>query len=141
HFDFPDIKVRRLTILPMLVIIGCSGADSPATPARVPVATVTIVGPTGPLIAGATRQLSAMTRDAAGNTLNGRAISWKTSDASKALVSDAGLVTAAAPGQITITATSEGIVGTASIPIILTPIASLGIPDPGPVSVRTTRSL
>lgn len=64
-----------------------------------------------------TVQLSAMTNDASGNALSGRAIAWTTDAAAVASVSASGLVTAVAPGTATVTATSEGKVGTAVVTV------------------------
>jgi uncharacterized protein YjdB len=73
-----------------------------------PVATVAI-SPAAPAISeGATVQLTATMRDASGAVVTGRTVTWATSDASKATVSSAGVVTGVAEGTATITATSEG---------------------------------
>ncbi|MBU6367883.1 MAG: Ig-like domain-containing protein, partial [Gemmatimonadetes bacterium] len=69
------------------------------------------------LTTGASCTLAATTADASGRTLTGRAISWTTSAAAVATVSTAGVVTAVAPGAATITATSEGRSGTATITV------------------------
>jgi uncharacterized protein YjdB len=82
-----------------------------------PVATVTVTPATASVIAGNTRQLTATTRDANGNVLTGRTITWSTSNANVATVSATGNVTAVNPGTVTITATSEGKSGTATITI------------------------
>jgi uncharacterized protein YjdB len=58
--------------------------------------------------------LAATTRDSIGGLLSGRSVSWKSSDESKATVDAAGVVHALAPGTVTITATSEGVSGTAA---------------------------
>ena len=86
-----------------------------------PVAAVTVTPNGATLQPGATLQLSALTRDAGGAVLSGRAVSWTTGNASIVSVSSSGLVTAVAAGAVTITATSEGVSGTA---IILTAGAS-----------------
>ena len=83
-----------------------------------PVATVTVSPDTLTLSIGATQQLTATTRDADGNVLTGRSISWSTSDAAIATVSASGVVAAVAAGAATITATSEGQTGTAAITVV-----------------------
>ncbi len=63
-------------------------------------------------------QLAAEPRDPAGTPLPGRAVTWSSSDANIATVDQAGVVSGVAPGAVTITATSEGVEGTASILVV-----------------------
>jgi hypothetical protein len=86
-----------------------------------PVASITVTPNGATLQPGATLQLSALTRDAGGSVLSGRTVTWTTGNASIVSVNSSGLVTAVAAGAVTITATSEGVSGTA---IILTAAAS-----------------
>jgi len=84
-------------------------------PAPAAVATVELT-PTSPsVLAGSTVQISATTKDAQGSVLTGRTITWTTSNSALATVSSTGLVTTIAPGNATITATSEGKSGTAVV--------------------------
>jgi uncharacterized protein YjdB len=96
---------------------GKSGtAAVTVTPA--PVASVT-VSPVSPSVGvGQTQQLTATLRDASGNLLTGRAITWTTSNAAVATVSGTGLVTGVAVGTVTITATSEGQSGMATVTVV-----------------------
>jgi uncharacterized protein YjdB len=82
-----------------------------------PVASVTLSPSTASVSVGKTVQLSATLRDAGGATLTGRAVAWSTSSSKLATVSSTGLVTGHAKGTATITATSEGKSGTATITI------------------------
>lgn len=77
------------------------------------------------VIAGTTHQLGATTRDAGGNALTGRAVTWATGSEVVATVSTSGMLTAVAPGQTTVTATSEGKVGTATLVVLPVPVASV----------------
>jgi hypothetical protein len=61
---------------------------------------------------GDTQQLTAVAKDANGNTLPGETFDWTSSDTSRAVVSGSGLVTARGNGAATITARVSG--GTAS---------------------------
>ena len=83
----------------------------------VPVASVTVSPPTSSVTVGQTVQFSAVLKDAAGNTLSGRVISWSSDQPGVATVTSAGLVTAVSAGSAVITATSEGQVGTASVTV------------------------
>lgn len=73
----------------------------------IPVASVAVRPTALVLDVGETEQLQAIIRDAGGNALANRAVIW-TTDNANATVSATGLVTAASPGYVTITATSEG---------------------------------
>jgi hypothetical protein len=71
-----------------------------------PVATVQVTPATVTLGVGATQQLTAVSKDLSGAVLSGRSVTWTTSNAAVATVSDAGLATAVAAGTATITATA-----------------------------------
>jgi len=68
---------------------------------------------------GATVQLTATLKDAAGSVLTGRTVTWASGNTAVATVSSTGLVTGVAAGHATITATSEGKSGTAVITVSL----------------------
>ncbi|MFI5206859.1 MAG: Ig-like domain-containing protein [Gemmatimonadales bacterium] len=65
---------------------------------------------------GQTQQLTAAARDASGNALAGRVITWSSNNAS-VRVSATGLVTAVSDGGAVVTATSEGVGGTTSVTV------------------------
>src|SRR5437879_2606196 len=103
---------------------GQSGTASVAV-ANVPVASVT-VSPTAPnMYLGGTVQLTATPKDAAGNVLGGRTVTWTTSNGVVATVSASGLVTGVAIGAATITTTSEGQSGTSAVTVSNVPVASV----------------
>lgn len=103
-----------------LVVSG--GIGRPATYAVIgtPVAKVTLGGSVldGALFVGETAQLSAAEYDGGGVTLAGRAATWSSSDASIVSVDATGKVTGVAPGNATITATSEGTTATTQIRVL-----------------------
>jgi hypothetical protein len=89
----------------------------------VSVAAVTVL-PTSPtLFVGGTVQLAATPRDANGAALAGRVITWSTDNSAIATVSPTGLARGVAEGQATITATSEGIPGSAAVVVAATDFA------------------
>ncbi|MEO8879963.1 MAG: Ig-like domain-containing protein [Gemmatimonadaceae bacterium] len=96
------------------------------TVVEIPVASVTIAPPLDTLIVGQAVQLVATARDAGGNVL-ARAFLWNGSDDNVASVSSSGRVTALAPGTMTVTATSGGKTGTATIVVLAVPVASVTI--------------
>lgn len=79
------------------------------TVTAVSVASVSVTAPQTALAVGETSQYSAVTRDAQGNLLAGRPVTWASSLPAVATVSTTGLVTALTAGTTTITAFSEGI--------------------------------
>ena len=86
-----------------------------ATP--LPGATVTVSPTTANLQVGATVQLVATERDINNTLLTGRVVTWSSSNIGISTVSSTGLVAAVSPGNATITATSEGQSGSASLSV------------------------
>lgn len=84
----------------------------------VPVASVTVNPNPANVQVNNTQQFFATLRDANGNILLGRPVTWTVSDTTKATITTAGVMTGIATGPITLTATSEGISGTASVTIV-----------------------
>jgi Tol biopolymer transport system component len=78
------------------------------TVARTAVASVELDVERASVAEGATRQLVALVKGPAGQTLSGRGLVWRTSDAGIAQVGALGLVTAIRPGTATVTVTVEG---------------------------------
>jgi hypothetical protein len=101
-----------------LVSAGC-GELPPAQSQFPPAVASVTVSPGAPsILAGTTTQLVATTKDAQGNILGSRVITWSSSAEAVATVSATGLVTgASAGGPVTITATSEGQYGTAQVTV------------------------
>ena len=99
---------------------GCGDGDSPiAPPPDPPRPTTVVVGPaTAELAAlGATVQLTAEVRDQNGQTMPAAVVAWSSGNASVATVNATGLVTAAANGVATVTATSEAATGSATVTV------------------------
>jgi len=109
----------------------------------VPVASVTVSPATASLTVGQTAQLTATPKDANGNPLTGRTITWSSSDNTIATVSGSGLVTGVGPGgPVTITATSEGQSGTAAVNVTLAPVASVTVaPSTANIAITGTVQL
>src|SRR5207247_1744829 len=101
---------------------------------NVPVASVAVSPASASVQVGQTVQLAATPRDANGNPLSGRAVSWASSNTAVATVSGSGLVTGVTAGSATITATSEGQGGTATITVSTALVASVTV-SPATASV------
>src|SRR5205823_2074521 len=106
------------------------GGTSSITVTNVPVASVDVTPPTATVQTGQTVQLSATPREANGAALPGRVVTWTSSNTSVATVSPTALVTGVVAGSATITATSEGKSGTASITVTDIPVASVDVTPP-----------
>ena len=114
-----------------------AGSQPPA-----PVATVTVAPGSATVNEGQTLQLTATLKDANGNVLIGRSITWSSSNSSAASVNGTGLVTGVTAGSATITATSEGQSGTSAITVVHLPVASVTVtPASGTVSAGSSLQL
>src|SRR5207247_2616980 len=110
---------------------------------NVPVASVAVSPASASVQVGQTVQLAATPRDANGNPLSGRAVSWASSNTAVATVSGSGLATGGTAGSATITATSEGKSGTSAITVTApapAPVASVTV-TPAPASVPTGQTV
>jgi trimeric autotransporter adhesin len=83
----------------------------------VPVNNITVTPNPGSVRVGFTLQMQAILRDANGSILVGRPVVWTVSDSTRATISPAGVLTGVGSGSITVTATSEGVSGTAAVTI------------------------
>ena len=110
----PKTWVRQWPGLLVAVICGCSGSVS-ADNTTLPVNSVEVRPSAVAVLVGGSVQLTATPRDADGNPLTDRTVEWSSSDPSLATVTDGGLSTAVALGPATITATADGVSGTAVV--------------------------
>ncbi len=96
------------------IVDGASGSST-VTVSAPAIASISISGANQPLVVGGSVQFTATPRDAAGNALANRIVTWSSSDESIAFVSSSGLVIGVSVGNVTITATAGGISGSATI--------------------------
>jgi uncharacterized protein YjdB len=99
------------------------------------VASVEVSPITVQLSVGGTQPVTATPRDAAGNPLTGRVVTWASADANVATVTTAGVITATGVGSATITATSEGQTGVVDVTVAAASVASVTV-APTPVSIN-----
>jgi uncharacterized protein YjdB len=92
-----------------------------------PIASITIVPASLSLAVGESSQLAADIRDAAGVKLDGRTVSWSSSDITIATISASGTVIALAVGTTTVTAQSEGVRQTATITVHPTAVNTVAL--------------
>src|SRR5207302_6422175 len=109
---------------------GKSGTSA-VTVTTVPVASVTVSPSPASVQLGSTVQLTATPKDAKGNPLSGRVVTWSSNNTAVARVNSSGLVTGVAAGTATITATSEGKSGTSAVTVTAARAASVAVkPSP-----------
>ena len=103
----------------VLITATCEGKSGQAvvTVAAIQVASVTVSLWPPRVGVGKLSQGSPVLRDAAGNTLSGRTVTWTSSSPAVATVTNTGAITAVGLGDSTLTATSEGISGSATITV------------------------
>src|SRR5439155_1211866 len=106
----------------------------------VPVASVTVSPASATVGAGQAVQLTATPKDANGNPLSGRTVTWSSSNTSVAIADVNGNVTGLAPGSATITATSEGQSGTAAITVTNVPVNSVTV-TPASASIQQGQTI
>jgi uncharacterized protein YjdB len=124
-----------------VVVRATSGpvSDSTVIPIVRPRVDQVVVNPTPIEVnVGETATAWAVTYDARGNILTGRLVSWSTSNPAIATVSSAGIVTGIAAGSATISATSEGKVGSSTAIVTVPPPAPVTRVDVSPDLVVTT---
>ena len=121
------MNIGRHKLLGMLVasalVMGCGGDNGPSGPPKI--ATITVSSPATQIEIGSNIQLSVRVVDASGTTLTGRVITWQSSAPAIATVDNNGIVSGLAPGAVTITASSEGVSGTAQLTVIRLPVVSV----------------
>ena len=106
------------TVTIAATVDGITGtATVTVQPPPVAVVVVSPTSGTGTVAAGASAQFAASPRDAAGNVLTGRVVTWTSSNTAVATVTSSGRVTGTNPGTATITATSEGVSGTVTVTV------------------------
>ncbi len=115
---------------PVTITASSEGKTGSAivTVSPVPVASIAVSPASSTLTVGQTAQLTATPKDAHGDPLTGRVITWTSDIATVAAVDGGGLVTAkAVGGPATITATSEGKTGSAAVTVLPVAVVSVTV--------------
>jgi plastocyanin len=122
------MPIRRACSFAMLVLLACGGASRP------PVASISLIPSSAPPLTslGDTLQLTAVPLDSTGAPIPGVGVSYTSSDATVATVTQGGLVTAVGNGNATIHASAEGKEATLAVSVaqvvaqvVVTPTALL----------------
>ena len=126
-------RLRGASAIGMLILalmaMACGDSSTPADP-MTPVASVIVTPSWAELTAGTTMTLQASPRDASGQPLEGRPMTWTTSNAAIATVSPNGTVTGVGAGIAIISATSGGKTGQAEIMSIRVPVNHVVVTPP-----------
>ena len=112
-----------------LALLGCGGSGAM-------VASVTVSPSPLVLRVGETQQLTAVAKDAAGNTLSGLGVTWTSSTPSVLAVDASGLAAAVSPGTAEVTATVGGVTS-AAVSCAVQPGGSVVGPDGGTLSFES----
>ncbi len=115
---------RRVLIAFGVGLLGCgddSGGDLQGPPQ---VSAVSVSSPAASVQVGQSLLLTANATDVAGTPIQGLTFEWTSSDPAIATVSQDGLVTGVAPGQVEVRATAGGVTG--STVVVVTPAANPG---------------
>ena len=122
---------RRLALIYAAVplgaaVSGCQIDHFPIAPTSL-VASVEISPSNLTLPVGESERLTAIMRDAKGGVLTDRAVTWASNDTLVVRLDPTGVLSARAAGGAAVTATSEGISGTASVNVPPPPVASVEV--------------
>jgi uncharacterized protein YjdB len=122
------MRLNKWSLLALVVLTSVCGGDSMTGPVpSTPTGSVSVSLGAASLTVGGTTQATATNRDAAGNVLTGRPVTWTSSNPAVATVSASGGVAAVGAGTATITATSEGQTGSAALTVTPVPTASVSV--------------
>lgn len=116
-----DRSLRRVMVAAALL----AACTSDTTPPPVSVDRVDVTPPSASIPLSGSVQLTAIPRDARGNSLSGRTVTWASSAEAVASVSAKGLVTGMSLGATMITATVEGHAGATAVTVVPGPAAQL----------------
>lgn len=125
-------KVSLSSLVLLLVACGGGGdsgtnAPPPPPPGPVPVASVAVTLSANSIFLGGGATATAVARDAANNSLTGRSVAWTSSDPTVAIVLGSGAINTIAIGTTNITATIDGVAGSASLTVAPMPVATVNV--------------
>ncbi len=116
---------------------SCGGASDHASPGPVTatVRAVAVTPDTVVVLEGQQTTAAATPRDASGATVGGRSVVWAVQDTTVASVGASGVVTARRAGRTTLSATVDGVSGSAAVLVTPIPVATIAISLPAPTLV------
>ena len=117
-----SVQALAVSLLSGFALSAC-GTEGSTGPPQQPTVVSVVVTPSGATLEsiGETLQLNASALDVIGNTIPDKTFTWSSSNENSVTVSSSGLVTAVAVGSATITATTDGVSGTAFVIVVVFP--------------------
>jgi uncharacterized protein YjdB len=109
-------------IIAAVLAAACGGGEGGGTN-RPTVARVDVTLGSQSIVTGSTTTVTAAARDAAGTLITGRTTLWAAAPTSIATISRSGVVTGVAPGNGVISATVDGVSGSAALTVTPPPVA------------------
>jgi uncharacterized protein YjdB len=128
------VVARCVASLAAAALVACGGDTTSTSPPVDPVAMVTVSPTEIAVSVNGTTTLSAQTRTTTGLVVSDRSVLWTSSSTAIARVSTTGVVTGVGTGTVTITASSEGRTGEATVTVVPEPVNKVTI-TPGTASV------
>jgi len=133
------VPTTRFLSALLVLSAACGGGGATGTPSD-DVASVTVTPENATITKGATTTLSAVTRDASGNILTGRTVTWVSGTPTIASVAN-GVVTGMNPGgPVTIIASSEGKSGSAEITVTQPTVATIDM-NPSTITLQVGQTV
>lgn len=125
-----------------VIVASSEGARAavPVSVSPISVAKVTVTPTSRSLESGKALQLTASITDSRGRLIVGKVATWTSSHPTRASVSSTGRVVAITPGAVTISATSDGVTGVASVSVTPVKAARVSL-SPATAALYTGRSL
>lgn len=124
------------------IVASAEGKNAEATVTVLPrsIASLTISPASASLEVGKSQQFSAIARDAEGDPITGRTVSWSSANPNVLSVSSTGLAQALAPGAARINASVDGVTAGADVTVTAVPVASIRLsPSSAEIPVLETR--
>jgi serine/threonine protein kinase/alpha-tubulin suppressor-like RCC1 family protein/uncharacterized protein YjdB len=126
----------------ILAVVEGKRATARVTVTPAPVADVTVSPTSASLQVGRRQQLSVGARDARGNSLSGRTVTWSSEDPGVATVNEDGAVVGVKPGQTQVTATIESRHASILVTVTAVPVTSVALaPTRLTIAIGETRQL
>jgi uncharacterized protein YjdB len=117
----------RTAIALCVAALGCGGSGGGGSTGPAPIESISVSLTQSSILVGDQTSATATARDASGNALFGRTMSWSSTNSAVATVDATGVVNGIGAGTAGITATSEGRSGTATVTVDAVPVAAVTV--------------
>ena len=121
----------RSALVVVALVAGCGGSEPTLPPVSVKSVSVSVSN--SQLEVASTQTATADVRDTKNAVVTDKTVTWTSSAPTVATVTSSGLITAVAPGPVTITATVDDKSGVANIQVVAPQITSIVVSPAGPI--------